>query len=343
MPQTQKAFFLTAAHEYEISERAIPKPSSDEILVKVKSISLNPIEWKLKDHGFDFLIKEYPAVLGSDVAGDIVQVGKDVGDFKEGDKVFFESSAYHGSNYGAFQEYVLVPAEIASKMPPNLSYNEAASIPLALTTAAIGLLAPIPAGSGLNPTIDPNVKHTGQSAFVAGGGTSVGQFAIQLLKYLDFKHIITNSAAEHFDYLRSLGATDVIDRNKVPDNELPKIIQDIVGGKVDAAIDTVGSPASRAAAVACLKDGAHLGTVLRLPETEVCKGTMVRHIWGSGWVEVNREFGKVLAVRMGELFESGVLKPCRIVELSGGLDAIPGGLQDLKDNQFRGHKVVIAL
>ncbi|KIK58323.1 hypothetical protein GYMLUDRAFT_262623 [Collybiopsis luxurians FD-317 M1] len=343
MSQTQKALFFTSAHSYEISSRPIPKPSPGQILVKVKSISLNPIDWKVQDlPGFDLLIKQYPAVLGHDAAGDIVEIGQDVLGFSENDRVFFQCGGHLGVEYGAFQEYTLVPAEMASKIPSNLSYNQAASIPSALTTATVSLFAPTPNGSGLNPMFDPNVKYSGQSAFVAGGGTSVGQFAIQLFKTLDFKYIITNSAAEHFEYLKSLGATHLIDRNEVPDQDLPKIIEGIAGGKVDSAIDAAGTPTTQAATLACLKSGTHLGTVLPL-KTEVPKGNTAGMIFGSTWSDSNREFGKAQWAKLEGLFGTGILKPCRIVELSGGLEAIIAGLRDLKADKYRGRKVVISL
>ncbi|KIK58324.1 hypothetical protein GYMLUDRAFT_262624 [Collybiopsis luxurians FD-317 M1] len=342
MSHTQKALFFTSAHSYEISSRPIPKPSPGHILVKVKSISLNPIDWKVQDlPGFDGLIKQYPVVLGQDAAGDVVGIGEGVLGYSKNDRVFFQCAGYLGDDHGAFQEYILVPAEIASKIPSNLSYDQAASIPLALTTATVSLFAPVPNGSGLNPTFDPHVRYSGQSAFVAGGGTSVGQFAIQLLKTLDFKHIITNSAAEHFDYLRSLGATDLIDRNEVSDKDLSKIIESIAGGKVDAAIDAAGTPTTQAAALACLKSGTHLGTVLPL-KTEVPKGNTAGMIWGSTWSDFNREFGKAQWAKLESLFGTEILKPCRIVELSGGLEGILAGLRDLKADKYRGRKVVIS-
>lgn len=246
---------------------------------------------------------------------------------------FFQCSGFDGNDYGGFQEYVLVPAEIASKIPSNLSYNEAASIPLVLTSAAIGLFAPVPNGAGLNPTYDLNVKYTGQSAFVTGGGTSVGNFgesqrkyecslfiltscikAIQLLKFLDFEKIITNCSADHFDYLKSLGATDVIDRNEVGDSDLPRVVGEILGGsgrKVDVAFDAVGETTSQAAALACLKDGVHLPSVWILEHTP--EGRSAAHIWGSTWPDFNREFGRVHWAKIGGMFEAGFLKVRRMI------------------------------
>ncbi|KAF5387572.1 hypothetical protein D9757_006588 [Collybiopsis confluens] len=343
MAQTQRALFLTSAHQYEISSRAIPKPSGGQILVKVKSISLNPTDWKVRDlPGMDIMVKKYPIVLGHDAAGDVVELGEGVTRFSKNDRVFFQCAGYINDDHGAFQEYVTVPAEIASKIPLNLSYNQAASISLVLTTATVGLLAPVPHGAGLSPTFDLSADYTSQSAFVLGGGTSTGQFAIQLLKILKFKHIITNSAEEHFDYLRSLGATDLIDRNKVTDEDLPKVVESFAGGKVDAAIDAVGTSATQTAALACLKDGKHLGTVLFV-EREVPKNKSLAMIWGSTWLDSNREFGKAQWPKLERLFESGTLKPCRLIELTGGLSAIGGGIEDLKNNKYPGQKIVISM
>ncbi|KAF5387581.1 hypothetical protein D9757_006587 [Collybiopsis confluens] len=336
MVQTQKALFLTSTYKYEISSRAIPKPSQGQILVKVKSVSLNPADWKVRDPKRDF-IKHFPVVLGHDAAGDVVDIGEGVTTFSTNDRVFFQCAGYIDDDYGAFQEYALVPAEIASRIPSKFSYNQAASIPLVLTTATVGLLTPIPFGAGLSPTFDLDVKYTGQSAFVVGGGTSIGQFgklspipicniivvreltvilAIQLLKILDFRHIITNSAEEHFDYLRSLGATDLIDRNKIPDEDLAKVVEGLAEGKVDAVIDTAGTAATQAASLACLKNGKHLPTVNPL-QTEVPENKSAVFIFGSTWVDYNREFGRAQWAKLEGLFKTGDLKPCRLIELSG--------------------------
>lgn len=86
LAMSQKALFLTAAHgDYKLSERPIPTPAPDQILVQVKSLSLNPVEWKIVD--FNYFVKEYPAVLGSDASGDIVEVGEAVQGFSKNDRV----------------------------------------------------------------------------------------------------------------------------------------------------------------------------------------------------------------------------------------------------------------
>ncbi|KAJ8072780.1 hypothetical protein PM082_016339 [Marasmius tenuissimus] len=82
---------------------------------------------------------------------------------------------FFANDYAGFQQFTKVPAEIVAKIPESISYSQAASVPLALATAAIGLYW-TDKGAGLNPKLDKNVQFTGQPAVVVGGASSVGQY-----------------------------------------------------------------------------------------------------------------------------------------------------------------------
>jgi len=95
MPSTQKALFLDEkfGSDLVIRETEIYKPGPGELLVKVKSTSLNPIDWKVQKDGL--IVTEFPAILGTDIAGDVEEVGEGVTEFKKGDRVYVLSSLIH--------------------------------------------------------------------------------------------------------------------------------------------------------------------------------------------------------------------------------------------------------
>ena len=86
---SQKALFLSSSPggDWKVSTRAIPKPAAGEVLVEVQAAALNPVDWKARSDNYGFLLKQWPAVLGSDAAGIVEEVGGGVTEFKKGDKV----------------------------------------------------------------------------------------------------------------------------------------------------------------------------------------------------------------------------------------------------------------
>ncbi|KAJ3809784.1 hypothetical protein F5876DRAFT_66187 [Lentinula aff. lateritia] len=168
----------------------------------------------------------YPTVLGLDVAGDVEELGEGVEGYAKGDRVFF--AAAYTTNNGGFQQYALktISDSDIGKIPPQISYSEASSIPMNFATAAIPLLSANPVGSGLNPTFDSKVSFSGEVALVIGT-IPVGQFAIQIFKYLGFSTIITYASSKDLDYLKSLGATHIIERTEVPFSTIPEAVKAI--------------------------------------------------------------------------------------------------------------------
>ncbi|KAJ7504983.1 chaperonin 10-like protein [Mycena galericulata] len=146
------------------TEFPVPKPGEGQILIKIKAASLNPVDWKQQKYGF--FIQSYLAVLGWDIAGDVEELGEGVQGYSKGDKVF--ALGYISNETSSFQQYAVIPSDLLGKIPPNIDYAQAATIPLGYATAAVGLLAAPPAGAGLNPTFDSKVNFSGQPAFCDG-------------------------------------------------------------------------------------------------------------------------------------------------------------------------------
>ncbi|KAF5346005.1 hypothetical protein D9758_013847 [Tetrapyrgos nigripes] len=333
----QKALVLESKQgRFVVSTRSKPNVvPAGELLVKIKASALNPVEWKVQ--AFGMFIEKYPAVLGSDIAGDVETVGEGVTGFSKGDRVLFQGS-FANNDYAGFQQYALVPAEIAAKAR-NISYTQAASVPVGLTTASVGLFANEPAGVGLNPSFDANVRHSGPT-MVIGGSTSVGQFSIQLLRLVKFSPIIAYASAHQFDYLKSLGATEFIDRKQVSFSDLPAAVKKITSEPVKVVYDAFSSADSQQAGYDTLADG---GTVIVTTGDQVknkVDGKKVLAVWGSARPPLNREFGKVQYRNLTKYLQEGTIVPNRTEELPNGLAGIPDGLERLKNNQVSGTKLI---
>ncbi|KAJ7639350.1 GroES-like protein [Roridomyces roridus] len=319
----------------------IPTPAKGEILVKIHSVALNPINWKQR--AFNVLVDEYPVVLGSDVAGVVEQVSEDAQGFAKGDRVF--ACVLHGG----FQQYIAFPAAIALPIPDNITYDQVSTFPIAFHTACVGLFAPAPIGIGLNPTFSWDKPQQGESALVIGSG-SVGQFAIQLLKFLGFTRIIAYASSRHEAYLRELGATEVVDRTAVPLEELA------VSPPVKVVYDAVGSAFK--AACECVVDGGRIVTVSPMPiSLPTGKTVAVSQVQGYyygpdvvgpkrndvvGYLAVpeHTTFGKVVMRELQELLAKGVVVANPVEVLPNGVAGVIEGLERLQKGSVSGVKLV---
>ncbi|KAE9404556.1 GroES-like protein [Gymnopus androsaceus JB14] len=321
-PTEQHALILPVKQgNFVLSTRPIPSPKAGEILVKVKAISLNPIDSKIQSTGI--MVEKYPAVLGNDVAGEVASLGEGVKSFSKGDRVFFQAVPPIGPDYGGYQDYALGLAETVAK---KYTYSQAATVPLTLTTAAVGLFADAPSGAGLNPTWDPKVRHVGKSALIIGGGSSVGMNAPKITR--SSTTIIAYASGTHTEYLKSLGATTVIDRNKVPASDLTT---------VNIVYDAVFSPEGQAAGYAALVDNGHLLSVRATPDAYVptdldyVRGRKVTSVIGSPHMPNNRVFGKILYEKLGGLLKNGAIVSRLITPLARlGLKSFPAGWKALR-------------
>ncbi|KAJ3979702.1 GroES-like protein [Lentinula detonsa] len=329
----QKALLLEKAKgSFVVSTVPILKPGPGQLSIKVVAAALNPVDWKIQ--AWDIIIKEYPVILGTDIAGDVEEVGEGVEGFSKGDKVFCQG--YFVNEMGGFQQYALIPAEI---IPPNIDYAQASTIPLGFNTAAIGLLHAQPEGAGLNPTFDPNVNFSGQPALVVGGSTSVGQFAIQLFKLLGYSTVIAYASARHADYLKSLGATHVIDRGEVPVGSLAEASKKIANTPIKIAYNAVGDNDTRAACVDAIVEGGQVVDVN--PEAkDPGNGKKVFSVFGTSHYPPHREFGRILWKTLPKLVQEERIVPNRVEKLPNGLAGIDEGLQKLKANKVSGVKLV---
>jgi NADPH:quinone reductase-like Zn-dependent oxidoreductase len=199
-----------------------PVPNADDVLVKVLAASVNAADWHvlrgkpLFSRATLGLLRPKRKILGVDIAGQVEAVGSGVTRFTPGDEVY-ANLLDHG--YGGFAEYVSVPANAASLKPANLSFEEAAAVPMAAVTALQGL--------GHHGEIQPS-----QQVLINGASGGVGSFAVQLAKAYGAE-VTAVTSTQNIDLVRSLGADQVVDYTTT----------DVVasGRRYDLILDTVGN------------------------------------------------------------------------------------------------------
>ena len=192
---------------FTVGERATPEPGAGEILIEVKAVALNPVDYYQRDFGMP-PVPTYPTVIGSDAAGTIKKVGPNVSSsLVPGSRVLgFASGFYNGGSpdYGAFQKLVLAQSEAVIPLPDSLSFEEGAVFPLTVLTA---LTAWTSVGISLDTRHTPADK---QAILIWGGSSSVGTFSIQSAKTLGFT-VYTTASPKHHDLLKKLGAHATFD------------------------------------------------------------------------------------------------------------------------------------
>ncbi|KAJ7455103.1 chaperonin 10-like protein [Mycena latifolia] len=343
IPQVQNALLIeTKGSPFVLGTRPVPTPGPGDLLIKVHAAGLNPVDWKIQAYGI--FVEDYPAVVGTDVAGEVVAVGEGVEGWSKGDRVFFQGP-YNDGRYGAFQEYTLIPAEITAKIPDNITYAEAAAIPVAFNCAAFGLFAPVPIGAGLTPPFDGTVAYAGQPALVIAGSASVGQYAIQLLRLAGFSPIITYASSRHEAHLKSLGATHVLDRARVPltSSSLRSAIEEATGahiGGLPIVFDAVCSAEAQNAGYELLAPGGTLITLLDVAVTKQEEGKRVLHVLGTVHPPDQRAFGRTLVQALPKLVADGRIVPNRVESLPTGLAGIRDGLARMQREGVSGVKLV---
>ncbi|KAJ1306056.1 hypothetical protein OPQ81_010769 [Rhizoctonia solani] len=312
-----------------------PVPQGKQALVKVTAAAINPVDWKIQDYGLAF-VEKYPTVLGTDGAGIIEAVGPEVTDFKVGDKVFFQGW-YGRADETTFQEKSIVETDIISKIPENITEDEASTIPVAALAALVGLFQ----NTGVNVPADGPTAN-GKGVLILGGSSSVGQFGIQLARIAGFSPIVTTASSQHHDFLKSLGATHVFDRDVDA-----KTVQSAFLTPVSLVLDSISISSTQSLAFDVLTTpspvpGAHLAIVLALADSVKEKNTgdkvSVNQLFGSS--HVFRDLSVPFWKNVGRWIKDGKFVPNRVQVVKGGLAALPEAL-DLSRKGVSGVKIVI--
>ncbi|KAJ1375606.1 Quinone oxidoreductase/zeta-crystallin, conserved site [Sesbania bispinosa] len=223
--------------------QSVPLPSlkEDQVLIKVAAASLNPIDYKRAEGMFKDTDSPLPTVPGYDVAGVVVKVGSEVKKFKVGDEVYGdinENAVVHPKVIGSLSEYTAAEEKLLAHKPQNLTFAEAASLPLTIETAYEGLQQ-----AGFS---------AGKSILVLGGAGGVGTHIIQLAKHVfGASKVAATSSTGKLELLRNLGADLPIDYTKENFEDLPE--------KFDVVYDAVGQTDR---AFKALKEGGKVVTIV---------------------------------------------------------------------------------
>jgi NADPH:quinone reductase-like Zn-dependent oxidoreductase len=219
----------------KFGEMLDPVAASGEVVVDIVAASVNGADWKVRE-GKSGQLSKFPYILGRDFSGVVSAVGEGVRDIGIGDEVFAVCDA---GQEGAYAEKIAIKAAIVAKKPNGLSHVDAAALALAGLTAICA--------------IEDTLKlQAGETVLIQGGAGGVASFAIQLANHLGARVVTTASASNH-DYLRKIGADEIIDYNAV---DFTKIVRDCdavfdtVGGDVAQRSFTVLKPGGRAAFIA---------------------------------------------------------------------------------------------
>lgn len=220
-----------------------PSPGRQEIVVRNHAVAINPYDWILQAAGGLFARSmTYPFVLGSDLAGEVVEVGPGVTRFSVGDRVLAHAvgteKSRNNAAEGAFQDYTAVLDHMAAPIPATLAYENAAVLPLALSTAACGLFQRDQLALE-HPSA--TAMSTGKVLLVWGGSTSVGSNAIQLAVAAGYD-VVTTASPRNFDYVTQLGASEVFDYNSltVVEDVVAALRGRTVAGALAVATDSAG-------------------------------------------------------------------------------------------------------
>jgi NADPH:quinone reductase-like Zn-dependent oxidoreductase len=233
-------------HEYgppdnlKYEEVPTPEPGPDEVLVKVAAIGINPVDWKLRSgNNKNFMPLQFPAILGNDVAGEVVKAGANVSQFREGQKVM-------GFVQRGYAEYVTARADVLAPVPEGMSMEQAGALPVVVLTGAYLI------EGAVKPKANDTVLITG-----ALGG--VGRTAVFVAKQRGAR-VLAGVRGKQKDEAKRLGADEVVaidDDGEIAGLPPLDAIADTVGGEVIGKL------------IPKLKKGGVLGTVLsRTPAAE---------------------------------------------------------------------------
>jgi len=201
-----------------IADVSLSAPTGSQVLINVQAAALNPLDATLRSgYAQAVMPLQFPATLGGDVAGVVAAIGPDVTDFAVGDRVYGNAYTLLGGS-GAIAEQALIHSTNLAPIPGDLSFVEAASMPVRGTTAV--------------EAIDHSLKvQPGQKVFISGGSGAVGSAAIQLAKHRG-AYVATTASGDGVDVARELGADEVFDHTT---SDFSEHLHDF-----DAVLDGVG-------------------------------------------------------------------------------------------------------
>lgn len=259
----------------ELIEKGLPKPviEDNQVLIEMHATSINPIDWKVREgymkEGMSF---NFPLILGWDATGVVSEVGENVTKFKVGAEVFARPAMENGT----YSEYVAVEEDLVALKPQNVSFEEAASVPLAGLTA-------------WQCIVDFGKIKAEDKVLIHADSGGVGSFGIQIAKVFG-AYVLSTASGKNEAFLKELGVDEFINYETT---DFTDVVKD-----ADVVVDTMGGGILQKS-LDVVKPGGRLVSIAGQPDAEKAKAN---HITAESlWLNPN---GKQLA-ELGELMEKG--------------------------------------
>lgn len=285
----------------------MPAINDDDVLIKVEAAGINPIDWKVRSGLRKDPNRHLPLILGWDVSGVIERLGKNVVNFQPGDEVYSRPDV---TRNGAYAEYIAVRASEIALKPQSLGHKEAAAVPLAGITAWQGLFT-------------HGKLQKGQKVLIQGASGGVGTLAVQLAKWSG-AYVIGTASAKNVEFLRQLGADEVIDYEKEHfENKLHNI---------DLVFDTIGGD-TQIKSLNVLKPGGILVSTVGIKDEEMVKA---RGITGIAYMA---QSSSEQLQQMAQLIDQGRLMP--IISKTFPLPGAAEAQKESEEGHTRGKIVLI--
>ena len=305
----------------EFQEVDEPVAKDDEVLVRVRAVSVNPRDWHFM-RGLPYVVRPFglrspkDGVLGSDVAGQIEAVGRNVTRFRPGDEVFADVLT------GGFAEYTGVSEDFLGLKPANLTFEQAAAVPLAALTALQGLR-------------DHGRIRPGQKVLIIGASGGVGTFAVQIAK--SFGADVTGvCSTRNLDMVRSLGADHVIDYTQEDFTQRGQkydLILQLAGTRSPSDCRRALTPKGTLLLSSGESSGRWIGPIGRIIKALVLSPFVSQRL-APFEAKRSREDLQILK----ELIEAGKVTP--VIDRTYSLSEVPEAIRHLEEGHARG-KIVI--
>jgi NADPH:quinone reductase-like Zn-dependent oxidoreductase len=307
----------------QLQEVEKPAPRYDEVLVKVYASSLNAADFETLRGVFIVRmvapLRPMHKILGSDIAGRVERVGRNVKQFQPGDEVYGDLSV---CGFGAFAEYVCAPESALALKPASMTFEEAAAYPQAAVLALQNLRGPgSPSPSCM--LLDKGPIEPGQTVLINGAGGGVGTFAVQIAKYFGAE-VTGVDSAKKLDMLRSIGADHVMDYTR---ENFTKS-----GQRYDLILDVVARRSIFAYRRALSPNGVFVyvgGTTAAIFQALLLAPLISRMGSKKMGVVMQKPNRKEDLVFLQELFEAGQVKP--VIDRCYPLSELPKALRYLEE------------
>ncbi|KAJ7250495.1 GroES-like protein [Mycena haematopus] len=357
---THTAIAALAKGKFDAIQVEKPKPGARQVLLKVAYASMIAFDTYITDLGF--AVEQYPITLGLNAAGTVIETGEG-SSLVVGDRITAFSPHIFARQelQGTMQEFIVLPDHLCAKVPHELALDSAATIPDNFVTAFYVLFdqLSLPIPSSFPATSPPPNADT--PILVYGAGSTTGQYALQLLRAASYTNIVATASKKHHAFLRSLGATHVVDYAS------PTLASDIaqaVGGdgKIALAVDSITtdstiakiaqvlSPRGAVALLLPIKVGdavavgdAGMRDAISEEKNPFSKETKIAYVRTFTYRKNEYLKNNLMSKILPQLLSSGFIQPNRVRLLDKGTlkERVATGLDLLRNNKVSGEKVIV--